>query len=127
NSSGFIIVGRRGATATYSLSGGTLAAVGDFMWVGDGDSAGVPNSIGSFTQTGGAVSVHNGLELGHRSGSGTYIMNGGTINCGSWVIGGSGDATNVATLHGRGTFTINAGVTPGEVTVTGNGNVGFTT
>jgi hypothetical protein len=117
-STGFVIVGRRGATATYNMSGGTLnvgqgtALSNMILSVGDGANADatapVPGTNATFTQTNGTVTVKSGVEIGRRGGTGTYTISGGTLNVGAELRVGTNGGSSTAALFG-GTGTLNVG------------------
>jgi fibronectin-binding autotransporter adhesin len=126
-STGFVIVGRRGATATYTMNGGILNQQGTTgLQVGDGDSLGISTTSGTFTQAAGTVNLASNLQLGRRNGTGVYTMNSGALNlsAGSIILGGSESGTGAAGLmNGNGTLNLNGG----DITITGgNANIGNT-
>ena len=120
-STGFVIVGRRGASASYTMSAGTLKAQGlNGLWVGDGAnadaSAAVAGTTGTFTQTGGDIDTAAGVQVGRRSSSGVYNMSGGTLDIGSeLILAGATATTNAALLNGTADFNLsgNAAITIG--------------
>jgi hypothetical protein len=75
-----------GSRGTGTLSGtGSLVLNGGALQVGAG-------GIGAFTQSGGAITTNNFIEIGSLPGSsGLYQMNGGSINC-NFIYAGSGGA-----------------------------------
>jgi hypothetical protein len=123
---------------SYSLSGGVLSAAYEDLGLGSGN--------GIFNQTGGTnvISVgapgpqsENGdLVLGNAlpaafpgNGSGSYLLAGGTLQAGAEFIGGTGSGSfmqtggantcgTLATLNGRGSYTLTAG------TLNVSGNIG---
>lgn len=135
-STGFVAVGRRGATATYALSGGTLnvgspdlpAVSGMSLWIADGANAdateGVAGTQGTFTQSGAStVNVKGGVEIGRRGGTGSYTIDSGSLNVtGQIIIAGNGGASAASMLSSTGTF--NVGGTA-DVNIGTNFNVGL--
>jgi autotransporter-associated beta strand protein len=90
-----------GATATGSLSGGTLTVGSNFLL---GDFGG----SGSFTQTGGVLAVTGSFNIGNQGGDGTYNLNGGTVTLAGGLYDiGRNTSTNAA---GQGTLDIAAGL-----------------
>ncbi len=88
--------------ATMTMTGGTLD-IADWIWWGDGAYC-----HGTFTMSGGAITVVNEHELGWGDGSGTWTMTGGTVSAGKLVIPtGTGKAGQLY-LHG-GTYTVGTG------------------
>jgi hypothetical protein len=85
-----------------TMTGGTLE-IGDWIWWGDGDSC-----HGTFTMSGGAITVVNEHELGWGGGSGTWTMTGGTVSAGKLVIPTASGAAGELYLHG-GTYTVGTG------------------
>ena len=81
-----------GASGSYSLSGGSLAAGNEYVGY---------SGSGTFSQTGGSNAVTNYLYLGYNSGgSGTYnLSGGGSLSATDEYVGNSG----------TGTFTQNGG------------------
>jgi fibronectin-binding autotransporter adhesin len=87
-----LVVGRMG-TGTYELNGGTLSA--DVITVGD-------FATGSFTQSGGSVSISgrprgiSGLNVGLRGiARGTYLLSGGSLSTDTLTVGNFGTGTFV--------------------------------
>jgi hypothetical protein len=121
-STGFVTVGRRGATGTYTMRGGVLNAQGSSsslsMFVGDGDTTGIQTTSGTFTQNAGTFTIAQGASIGRRGGTGAYNMNGGVLNqtAGTFLIG---DGVNTTTFAGtNGTFTQTGGdVNPVNLTI----------
>jgi hypothetical protein len=87
-----LIVGENG-NGTFVMDGGTLNVLNSDINTnafGVGDNAG---SVGLFTQNGGAVNGGRSLTLGSNGGTGTYDMNGGTLNVSILTLGFSGSGT----------------------------------
>jgi len=104
-----------GSQGTYSLNGGTLN-VGGGIYDGSGTSnlsinggglnmtgankditvdhfnIGTANAFGSFTQTGGTVTVHNGLNLAQNGFDASYNLNSGNLNVGGPITDGTGNS-----------------------------------
>jgi autotransporter-associated beta strand protein len=85
--SGFLTVARGGATASYTMSAGTLnVGSGTYsnnmnLRIGDGEypTGNVVGANGTFTQSGGSVTVKNDTTVGRNTGTGSYtITNDGT-------------------------------------------------
>jgi hypothetical protein len=87
---------------TMTMTGGTLE-IADWIWWGDGESC-----HGTFTMSGGAITVVNEHELGWGGGSGTWTMTGGTVSAGKLVIPTATGAAGQLYLHG-GTYTVGTG------------------
>jgi len=100
---------------TMTMTGGTLE-IGDWIWWGDGD-----RSHGTFTMSGGAITVVNEHELGWGGGSGTWIMTGGTVSAGRLVIPTATGAAGQLYLRG-GTYQVGAG----GLTMTAKGLIDIT-
>jgi hypothetical protein len=62
------------------MTGGTLD-IGDYIWWGDGQ-----DSFGMFNMSGGTITVGAEFELGWGGGMGTWIMTGGEITCGEFIV-----------------------------------------
>jgi hypothetical protein len=95
-STGSVIVGRRGATGIYTLSGATsiLTAATD-LFVGDGESnAAVTGTSGSFDQSNGAVTSTLSTSVGRNGGNGTYTINGGSLTANTTLDIGFGGTGN---------------------------------
>lgn len=112
-STGYVVVGRAGATASYSLTGGTLNAQGlNGLWIADGatlDGTDVsPGTTATFTQSGNSnVNIAAAVEVGRRGGTGVYNMSAGTLAITSqMVIGSNGGATAGGMLSSTGTFNL---------------------
>ncbi len=120
-SAGSVIVGRRGATGIYTMSGATstLTAATDLL-IGDGESnAAITGTAGSFDQSNGNVSSTLSTGVGLNGGSGTYTINGGSLTSNTTLsvgLGGSGSFT-------QGNTSSNPNV---PVVVKTNMNVGLT-
>lgn len=121
-STGFVNVGRRGASATYTMNNGVLNAQGNSgglsLFVGDGDTTGIQTTSGTFTQNAGTFTIAQGASIGRRGGDGFYNMAGGILNqtSGTVIIG---DGVGATTAPGtNGTFTQTGGdVNPVNLTV----------
>jgi hypothetical protein len=91
------------STGTYNLSGtGSLTADDEFL--------GINNHYGPaiFTQSGGTNTVTHDLYLAYdTAGTGTYTLNGGTLNVSDNIVDGSGLSTFI--LNG-GTLTVSGGI-----------------
>ena len=66
-STGYVIVGRQGATASYTLTGGSLNAQGNNgLWIADGASADgktvAPGTVATFTQSAGTITLTNRMQ-----------------------------------------------------------------
>jgi hypothetical protein len=79
---------------TMTMTGGTLE-IADWIWWGDG-----AGSHGTFTMSGGIVTVVNEHELGWGGGTGTWIMTGGSVSAGRLVIPTATGAAGQLYLHG---------------------------
>ena len=126
-SSGFINIGRRGSTGTYNLNGGTLdALVGGSstgLFVGDGDTAGLAGTNGTFNQTAGTFNVAGGAIIGRRNGQGTYNLSGGSLTTTAEVrVGDFGSSTDAALGNAKGTLTVSG---TAALTIGTNLNVGI--
>jgi hypothetical protein len=121
SNTGFMNVARDGAKATYNMSGGTLFNAAN-LTIGEGHTT-YTGTNATFTQsngtintgffTSGTATLSGSLYVARRGGSGTYLMQGGTLapNGDIWV--GHAEGTTATT---RGTFTQSAGaVNPGAV------------
>src|SRR3954452_25568689 len=118
-STGFVNVGRRGATGTYNLNGGTLnAQAGNThtaLFVGDGDTTGIQTTSGTFNQASGTFNATGNAFVGRRGGDGFYNLSGGDLaitGTTGLVLGDGNDATTYPGISG--TFT----QTGGTVTTT---------
>ncbi len=127
--SGYMTVGSSGGSGSYSISAGTLGINNNGLFVGDaasGDgSVAIANTVGNFTQTGGAVTIPLTLEVGRRGGTGTYTMSAGTLSTGTELriaSNGGASATFVSEQSSIGTFTLSG---TGAVTVGTNLNIGL--
>jgi hypothetical protein len=131
-STGFLTVARGGATASYTMSAGTLNVgsgtqpTNQNLRIGDGEypTGNQVGANGTFNQSGGTVTVKNDTTVGRNTGTGTYNMtNAGTLFSGNNNInvGNNGTGTfNMGTV-GAGTGpTINIGLAG-----TGNGTNGI--
>ncbi|HZZ42852.1 MAG TPA: dockerin type I domain-containing protein [Tepidisphaeraceae bacterium] len=106
-STGTVIVGRRGATGSYSISGGTLSATANSLYIGDGDTNIVAaGTVGVFTQTGGTVNAKE-VDVGRRGGNGDYSLSAGTLNLsGPLNIAGTANSTDPAFINPVGIFSL---------------------
>ena len=125
-SMGFVTVGRRGAIGTYSIASGSLTAnvsgptapgsgvnVSLGLIVGDGENSTAVNlaqangivPTGTFTQTGGTVSVLAGATIGRRGVLGSYSISAGsfTQSGATGLLVGNGETAGLAGTVG--TFT----------------------
>lgn len=121
---GFVTIGRRGSTGTWTMNGGVLNQNGtQGILLGDGanaDNTLAPGSSGTFTQTGGDVNATSAVEIGRRGGTGVYSISAGTLDVAAQIIVASPTATaglNTAT----GTFNVSG---TAAVTIGTNLNVG---
>ena len=103
---GVFVGGGANSTGTYTLSGGSITQTGTNNFVIGNNGA----AVGSFTQTGGAVTVgsdntdnQSNLAIGNN-GAGTYVLDGGSLDVGGGVfVGNNGGASGELTISG-GTF-----------------------
>jgi hypothetical protein len=86
--------------STMTMTGGTLE-ITDYIWWGDDN-----NNHAIFTMSGGTITVNNEFELGWGGGTGTWIMTGGSVTCGEFVVPTDTGAAAELFLHGG---TINVG------------------
>jgi hypothetical protein len=100
---------------TMTMTGGTLE-IADWIWWGDGAAC-----HGTFTMSGGTITVTNEHELGWGGGSGTWIMTGGTVNAGELVIPTATGLAGQLYLHG-GTFNVGSD----GLSMTGTGLIDIT-
>lgn len=122
NVTGSVEIGQWG-DGSYTISGGTLNQLGtnpdgsslgrDAFFVGRNGPSGSDNAAagatGSFTQTGGAVSIANGLYIANNSKTtGSYTISGGTLTIdGEIKVGASTNSTgNTAVTNNVGSFSI---------------------
>jgi len=123
-STGFVNVGRRGATGTYNLNGGTLnaqaGAASTALFVGDGET-GIQSTSGTFNQSGGTFNATGVAIVGRRGGDGFYNLSGGDLV----VTGGAtglniGDGVDAASFPGTsGTFTQTGGTVTASAVLVG--------
>ena len=129
------VVGSYG-TGTFTQSGGTNSVSGYGLYLGGGGSGAynlnggqlftsseiVGNyGTGSFTQSGGTHTVSGSLTIAANAGSsGTYMLQGGTLNAGAIVVNTGGTLTNSSVISLTGAF---ASATPsgGSFTQTAGG------
>jgi autotransporter-associated beta strand protein len=84
-----LIVGHNQATGALTQSGGTVTTTNE-VYIGNENSA---SSIGTYTLSGSAnLNVGNEVQVGRDNGTGTFNLNGGTVNANK-ISGGSGSAT----------------------------------
>jgi autotransporter-associated beta strand protein len=84
-----LIVGHNQATGILSHSAGTVNVQNE-VYIGNENSA---SSVGTYTLSGSAVlNVGNEVQVGRDNGTGTFNLNGGTVNA-SKISGGNGSAT----------------------------------
>ncbi len=120
-STGFVTVARGGATASYSMSGGTLTvgtgtqATSQNLRIGDGEyptSTFNSSTSGTFTQSGGTITVLNDSTIGRTTGTGSLTITGAsTVYNGqnNMNVGHAGNGTVVqGTVAGTGP-TVNIG------------------
>jgi fibronectin-binding autotransporter adhesin len=130
-STGFVIVGRKGATGTYNLNGGTLnaqagtvTATNTALFVGDGDTTGIQSTSGTFNQSGGTFNASGVAIVGRRGGDGFYnLSSGNLIVTGSTtglVLGDGNDATTYPSTSG--TFTQTGGTVTASAALIGRRN-----
>ena len=82
-------IGHNQATGTLAQSGGTVNVQNE-VFVGNENSA---SSVGTYTLSGtGVLNVGNEVIVGRDNGTGTFNLNGGTVNAAK-ISGGSGSAT----------------------------------
>jgi hypothetical protein len=128
-----MIVGNNGQ-GTVLMTSGTLGiknSSASALIIGAGNTgiAGAPGGTGSFTQTGGSVTVSGGLTIGQGSsagatagGTGEYVLRGGTLTVtGSTIVGGAGADSS---LGGIGTLFVLEGATMNAGTLLGIGHDG---
>jgi len=77
-----------------TMTGGTLE-IADWIWWGDG-----AGSHGTFSMSGGTITVGAEHELGWGGGTGTWIMTGGTVTAKELVIPTATGAAGQLYLHG---------------------------
>jgi autotransporter-associated beta strand protein len=84
-----LIIGHNQATGNLSHSGGTVNVQNE-VYIGNENSAA---SIGTYTLSGtGVLNVGNEVIVGRDNGTGTFNLDGGTVNA-TKISGGSGSAT----------------------------------
>jgi autotransporter-associated beta strand protein len=84
-----LIVGHNQAAGALTQSGGTVTTTNE-VYIGNENSA---SSIGTYTLSGSAnLNVGNEVQVGRDNGTGTFNLNGGTVNANK-VSGGTGSAT----------------------------------
>ena len=84
-----LIVGHNQATGALTQSGGTVTTTNE-VYIGNENSA---SSIGTYTLSGSAnLNVGNEVQVGRDNGTGTFNLNGGTVNANK-ISGGTGSAT----------------------------------
>ena len=84
-----LIIGHNQATGALTQSGGTVTTSNE-VYIGNENSA---SSIGTYTLSGSAnLNVGNEVQVGRDNGTGTFNLNGGTVNA-SKISGGTGSAT----------------------------------
>ena len=108
-----------GATGTLNINGGTLhiTGMGADAYEPDGDlRVGVlHNAIGQMNVAGGTIDVANDVIVGHETGHGTVVFNGGLTVSNSFYLGYGTDPMNnpfqpaFTTLNATGSFTVNGG------------------
>jgi autotransporter-associated beta strand protein len=84
-----LILGHNQATGALTQSGGTVTTSNE-VYIGNENSA---SSIGTYTLSGSAnLNVGNEVQVGRDNGTGTFNLNGGTVNTNK-ISGGTGSAT----------------------------------
>jgi autotransporter-associated beta strand protein/T5SS/PEP-CTERM-associated repeat protein len=84
-----LIIGHNQATGSLSHSAGTLNVQNE-VYIGNENSA---SSVGAYTLSGtGVLNVGNEVIVGRDNGTGTFNLNGGTLNANK-ISGGNGSAT----------------------------------
>ena len=84
-----LIIGHNQATGALTQSGGTVTTSNE-VYIGNENSA---SSIGTYTLSGSAnLNVGNEVQVGRDNGTGTFNLNGGTVNANK-ISGGTGSAT----------------------------------
>jgi autotransporter-associated beta strand protein len=84
-----LILGHNQATGVLTQSGGTVTTTNE-VYIGNENSA---SSIGTYTLSGSAnLNVGNEVQVGRDNGTGTFNLNGGTVNANK-ISGGTGSAT----------------------------------
>ena len=84
-----LMIGHNQATGVVTQSGGTVNVQNE-VFVGNENSA---SSVGTYTLSGaGVLNVGNEVIVGRDNGTGTFNLNGGTVNAAK-ISGGSGSAT----------------------------------
>ena len=84
-----LIIGHNQAIGVVTQSGGTVNVQNE-VYIGNENSA---SSVGAYTLSGtGVLSVGNEVIVGRDNGTGTFNLNGGTVNA-TKISGGNGSAT----------------------------------
>lgn len=84
-----LILGHNQATGALTQSGGTVTTTNE-VYIGNENSA---SSTGTYTLSGSAnLNVGNEVQVGRDNGTGTFNLNGGTVNANK-ISGGTGSAT----------------------------------
>ena len=84
-----LIIGHNQAMGALTQSGGTVTTSNE-VYIGNENSA---SSIGTYTMSGSAnLNVGNEVQVGRDNGTGTFNLNGGTVNA-KKISGGTGSAT----------------------------------
>jgi autotransporter-associated beta strand protein len=84
-----LIIGHNRASGSLSHSAGTVNVQNE-VYIGNENSA---SSVGTYTLSGSAVlNVGNEVQVGRDNGTGTFNLNGGTVNANK-ISGGTGSAT----------------------------------
>jgi autotransporter-associated beta strand protein/T5SS/PEP-CTERM-associated repeat protein len=82
-------IGHNQATGVLTQSGGTVNVQNE-VYIGNENSA---SSVGAYTLSGtGVLNVGNEVQVGRDNGTGTFNLNGGTVNA-TKISGGNGSAT----------------------------------
>ena len=113
----------QGPRGYYSISGGTFTSAGE-VYVGEGNNTGVAGT-GTWSQSGGTVTINNWFVVGREGGAGTVDLSGGTMthNGGNMSLGDSG-SVRPSMITVRNNFFLNN--VAGEMWI-GNGGTGNTT
>ena len=84
-----LIIGHNQATGALTQSGGTVTVTNE-IYIGNENNA---SSVGTYTLSGsGLINLGNEVIVGRDNGTGTFNLNGGTVNA-KKISGGTGSAT----------------------------------
>jgi phosphoribosyl-AMP cyclohydrolase len=111
-----ISMGDAGGYATYNLSGGTLTGGNETSVIGRAGT-------GRFFQTGGLVSINNGINIGDRQSATTSLNNSGLYQISAGTLNTTSVGLSVGPL-GAGTFNVVGG--DAVINLTGNFSVAAT-